>query len=315
MTQDKSNMDKKDNKAIKPQTGRDGIYIAIIILLLLSNGFLGYLYFTTNTKLEEVSVSRDDAVTEREEYRGELMDMLAEYENIETNNEELRQEIEAEREKIQELLKKIDLYKYDVYKLKKETETLRTIMKGLYVQVDSLNTLNKQLEAENLTIKEELTSTKSEKEELKSKTKNMEQIINVGSVLQATDILSGGIKIKSNGKQVETDRIRRTDMIKSCFRITENKIAKKGDRTLYMRVITPDGKVLSDGTDKEFTFKFDGVEGLFSAKRKVTYDNKEMEMCIFYDLQSQGDNLPSGEYISEIYEEGNLIGISKFELK
>lgn len=309
--------DKKKTEPVQPQkkeeSKRDRLYIILIILLLLSNGVLGWLYFNTSTELTEVIEMKTEVEDERTKYRNELVDMLEEYENLETENDEIRAEIEAEKEKIKELIDELDRYKYDNYKLKKETETLRTIMKDLYVQVDSLNTLNKELEAENVTIKNELTTVTSEKEKLQTKTKDMEEIITTGSVLQAIDINSTGIKVRGSGKQVETNRTRRTDMIRSCFRIAENKIAKKGERNIYMRVITPDGKVLAESEDN--MFDFEGVEGLYSVKRQVDYENKEMEVCIYHDMKGDDEELPGGEYITEIYEEGTLIGRSKFELK
>jgi hypothetical protein len=65
--------------------------------------------------------------------------------------------------------------------------------------------------------------------------------------------------MRNNGKQVETDRAKKAEMVKCCFTLGENKVTSAGDKVLYMRVISPDGKVLPS-TESNNRFKFNGVE-------------------------------------------------------
>ena len=84
-----------------------------------------------------------------------------------------------------------------------------------------------------------------------------------------------------------------------------------GDKTFYLRVISPDGKVLpaSDGNNR---FSFNGVEGEYSARREVNYQNAATDVCIFW---TGGEELRTGQYIAEVYEAGAKVSEAKFDLK
>ena len=77
-----------------------------------------------------------------------------------------------------------------------------------------------------------------------------------------------------------------------------------------MRIVGPDDYVLAKAeTD---VFDFEGEKIVFSANREVDYQNKDVEMCIFYD--NKGDLL-KGVYKVNIYMDGYMIGYSEFTLE
>ena len=59
-------------------------------------------------------------------------------------------------------------------------------------------------------------------------------------------------------------------------------------------------------------FEFNGVEGEYSSKRTIDYQNQSMEVCIFYTITKE---LASGEYTVEIYDRGEQIDKATFSLK
>jgi hypothetical protein len=130
-------------------------------------------------------------------------------------------------------------------------------------------------------------------------------------VLHTTTINAGALFMRNNGKQVETDRANKAEMVKCCFTLGENRVTNAGDKTLYMRVISPDGTVLP-ATDGDNRFKFNGVEGEFSARREVNYQNQPVDVCIFWTGTSE---LRTGQYIVEVYEAGALVSKANFNLK
>ena len=71
------------------------------------------------------------------------------YDTLQTENTVLMAEMAAQKSQIEDLLKKVKDKDWSVSKLKKETNTLREIMKGYVVTIDSLNQLNQALMAEN----------------------------------------------------------------------------------------------------------------------------------------------------------------------
>jgi len=129
--------------------------------------------------------------------------------------------------------------------------------------------------------------------------------------LQTSGITANAIRIKSSGKQIETTRATRATMIKSCFTVLENKIATPENKDIYMRIISPAGTELTNSEVVHFEMD-GGRDGIASVKRKVNYQNKNMDLCIYYEVEA---DLEAGTYIVEIYTEGHQIGKTSFALK
>ena len=242
----------------------------------------------------------------------ELEDMLAQYNALETTNETIKAELEAEKAKIEELLKKMKGKDWSIYKLKKETETLRTIMKGYVHQIDSLNTINKELRAENQVVRSELSSEKSKTENLTKENQGLNNKVTIASYLKTVGLRSYGVKVKNDNTGKENDRAKKVDKIRTSFTIQKNEITPPGNKWVYVRILTPDGKVLSEKTDDSNKFDFNGIRGLYSAKKQINYQNQEMELTIDWKKM---DEFPVGEYNVEVYADGVDIGKTKFTLK
>ena len=123
----------------------------MLVLIILLFGFCSFLIWQNN-KLKNVVAEKEivyvEVSAERDNVKTELEAMLAQYNTLKTNNSEISAELEVEKAKIEDLLKNIKGKDWSIFKLKKETDTLRKIMKGFVVQIDSLNTVNKELRAE-----------------------------------------------------------------------------------------------------------------------------------------------------------------------
>lgn len=208
-------------------------------------------------------------------------------------------------------MKKVKNGNYSLAKAKKEAETLRTIMKGYVATIDSLNQANLALQADKANLTNELGVVSGEKAALEEKARTQEERISRGAVLHTTAISAGALFLRSSGKQVETERASKAEMVKCCFTLGTNTVTDAGAKTLYMRVISPDGSVLpaSDGNNR---FQFNGVEGEYSAKREVDYNNAPVDVCVFWT--ATGD-MKSGHYNVEIYENKALVSKTGFDLK
>lgn len=303
-----------DNTA-ENTSGNNKKYLIIIILLAILALVLGFLYFQSTQKVEEKVENISTLEIEKLTLQNDLQDMLIQYDTLNVDNEQLNAEMLAQQEQIKEMLLQIEKHKDDAYimhKLKKEAATLRDIMKGYLVTIDSLNTMNIGLMAEKETLSIELTEVKSKARELESSNKGLQNIVATGSILNASGLNAIGIKVRNNGKQVEMNRADRTEIIKTCATIDENRITESGKKLLYLRIISPEGVVLDDGNSSDNRFEFNGVSGKYSVKRQIDYNNEAQEVCIFYTVNSE---LPTGQYIVEVYESGTIIGKTTFDLK
>jgi len=104
-----------------------------------------FLYLKYKNEVSQTTAQTEIIKTvyvERDNIKNDLVKLKDEYASLQTNDAKLQAEIDEKRTQIEKLLKEAEKHKNDAYyisKLKKETETLREIMKGYVRTIDSLN--------------------------------------------------------------------------------------------------------------------------------------------------------------------------------
>jgi hypothetical protein len=276
------------------------IFTTVILAAALI--FLVVMYFDQKNKMVEVETI---LTQEKDSLANELRLMVHGYDTLKTDNDTLMANLQREKKRIVQLLainaSNVQLLK----KYRAEIGTMREIMKGYIVQIDSLNTLNQQLVAENTGIKQQITEVQNTNVELTKAKEELTSKVTVASVIQAKDINA----VTLNKKRKETTKINLIDKLRICFTLRENPIAIPGEKEVFMRVIRPDSLVITTSPDN--LFDFNGNKFVYSASRLVDYMNQDIEMCIFLD--NTGDFI-IGTYGVELYLENNIIGRTTFAL-
>jgi methionine-rich copper-binding protein CopC len=288
------------------------VYIAIIAVLL---GAVGLMAYNLNKKEKEiVYISQEYANldTERQDLAVELEGMKMQYDTLTITNSEMQSKIDEQENELASLLKKVKNKDFDIKKLKAEAETLRGIMKNYIYQIDSLNKANAQLTSERDAESQRANSAEARGDELASELNTSKEMNAKGSILSTGEFQNLALFERNNGKQVDTDRANKTEIIKSCFKIRKNPIAKPGTRQLDMAVIGPDGKVITG--KKSGTTKANGADVQYSERREVEYQQADTDVCIYFSA-NEGYIFQKGNYKIFIYEGGNMIGSSSLSLK
>jgi FtsZ-binding cell division protein ZapB len=270
--------------------------LAILLILLV------FMYFSQNSKMvemERVLTEEKDSLT------NELQSMIHAYDTMKTNNDTLQAGLNRERERIVQLLSINASNAQLIKRYKSEISTMREIMKSYIVQIDSLNTRNKILVAENTEIKQQMKQVRNANTELSKVKEALTDKVEIASVIQAKDVVA----VPLNKKRKETTRISLLDKIRVCFTLRENPIAKAGEKEVFMRLLRPDSLVITTSPDNLFEYKRSKI--IYSANRTVDYINQDIEMCIYMD--NTGDFIV-GTYTVELYLEDNIIGRTTFIL-
>jgi len=242
---------------------------------------------------------------EKDSLANELRRISFAFDTLKTNNDTLKANLEKDKEKIVRILEINESNVRLIRQYKKEIKTMREIMKSYIVQIDSLNTRNKILVAENSEIRQEIKQVKNTNTELSKAKDVLSSKVEVASVIQAKDVVA----VPLNKKRKETNKISLLDKLRICFTLRENPIAKAGQKMVYLRVIRPDSLVIASSPDNLFDYRKNKI--IFSASREVDYMNQDIEMCIFVD--NTGDFIV-GNYSAELYLEGTIIGKTNFML-
>src|ERR1035437_7781734 len=293
-----------NNNTINQETKKSsptGMIIASVILGLALI-FLIYLYFDKKNKMAEMELV---LTQEKDSLANELRHMVVAYDTLKTNNDTLNAGLQKQKNKIVQLLSLNASNVQLIKRYKNEISTMRDIMKSYIVQIDSLNTRNKILVSENSEIKQQITQVRNTNTELSKVKEELSTKVEVGSVIQAKDIVA----LSLNKKRKETTRINLLDKLRICFTLRENPLAKPGQKDVYMRVIRPDSLVVTSSPDNLFEYK--GNKIIYSANRQVDYLNQDIEVCIYMD--NKGDFI-IGNYSVELYLEDNIIGRTNFML-
>ncbi|MEO6883016.1 MAG: hypothetical protein ABI199_03220 [Bacteroidia bacterium] len=304
------------DKKTEEQKSKDRVFIIIIIILLFLCGILGWQYWVQKNRAEQEIVVTKTITVERDNVKDDLLALQSQYGSLKTNNTALQAQLDNKRDTIAALLVQAEKYKDDAYimsRLRKETNTLREIMKGYVVTIDSLNTLNQHLTVERDQAKHDLKSEQGKTETLNKQNEDLQSVVNTGSILQANHIIVEGVHLKSGGKrESETTHAKRVDKIKVSFTIAQNNISRTGNRDIYLRIISPDGKELSQTGDESSMFDFQGGKGFFAGKQSFNYQDQEISLTMY---GSSKDPFVSGKYIINIYSDKAEIGQTTLTLK
>ena len=291
------------------------VLVALVILLSLAFGITLWQFFdlrkTAAQKGSEIEIMAD----ERGELQNELEQMLNELDTMETANDSMKVELSNRKNEIEGLLAKVKDKDFAIYKLRKETKTLRTIMQGYVVVIDSINTLNVGLRNENAEVRSTLKEERSKAKELQQKNDNLSSKVALASRLDVSEIRVFGVNVKRDMTGKETDRARRTDKIRVCFKLNENKVAKAGKKPLYLRIIAPDGNVLTAENVDDSRFEYSGGKGYYSGMKEVDYNQSEQELCLDWEKPNSEDVVLPGTYQLYLYAEDYEMAAVSYDLK
>jgi len=276
--------------------------IATSIILSVALIFLVVMYFDQKNKM--IGMKRV-LTEEKDSLANELKLMIIGYDTLRTNNDTLNARIEREKNKIVKLLSVNATNTQLIKRYRSEISTMREIMKSYIVQIDSLNTRNKLLVAENSDIRQQITAVRNTNTELQKAREELSTKVEIASVIQAKDIVAAPL----NRKRKETARISLLENLRVCFTLRENPIASAGQKEVFMRVLRPDSLLIATSPNNLFNYR--DTKLIYSANRIADYMNQDIEMCIF--LENTGDFIP-GNYSVELYLEGSLIGRTSFLL-
>jgi hypothetical protein len=297
------------------QGPRKSIVIIVIAILLGTNGLLLWQFFEKKASLDEANRTVRTTSDEKDKIQLELNQVKGEFEKVKAENLNLRDQLTVKDEeikaKVAEIQKLIAMGgPAQIAKAKAEINNLRGLNQTYIAQIDSLRKQNSELVSENSSLNSTLQNQRSQNENLSKENQKLSGKIAAGSVLKATAIVAEGLRYRSSGKEVITNKAKNVQKLRVRFVLVENKVLDKGPLNLYVRMLSPDGAVMS--SDNE-SFMMNGQSMVYTVKETINYDNKDETVEVVW---SKGSAFLKGNYSIEIYQQGGvLIGTSFIELR
>ncbi len=291
------------------QGSSSSLKTVIIVLAVLLVGSLVYIYKMT-TDVKTVETELKTTLTEKESVMKNLQELKATYDAAIAENTSMSEELIQERDKVVILMGDLNKSKGDVASMKKYKNqflALQGNMKVLMAENEGLKKQNTSLTSQRDSTVVVLGESKKYNEALVGQNEELSKTVEKAAKLTVLNTRGSAFKLRSSGKQIETDKASRADVLRVNFTIAENQIAKSGDKMYYVQVIDSKNNVLGDKKTENFG---DNVL-TYSFISNVKYENKTVQ--ISEDLK--GKDFAKGTYYINIFDQDQLVSKTSFTLR
>ncbi|MBP7395334.1 MAG: hypothetical protein KA933_00025 [Flavobacterium sp.] len=291
---------------MEKQQNNSSLKAIIAVLAVLLVGSLVYI-FKMSSDAEVVKSELTTTLTEKESVMKDLQTLKTTYDAAIAENTSMSEELIQERDKIVALMDELNQSKGDVSKFKTQLSALQNKMKALMTENEGLKIANEKVTAQRDSTVVVLGESKKFNEVLVGQNEELSKTVEKGAKLTILNTKTSAYKLRSSGKQIETDKASRADILKISFTIAENQIAKSGDKTYYVQVIDSKNNVLGEKQTETF-----GENTLtYSFATTVAYENKTVNVS--EDLP--GKNFEKGTYFINIFDKDVLVSKTSFTLR
>lgn len=283
--------------------------IAVIVVMALALGITAYFVFSKDKQITEM---QGQYTIDKQELEDEYESISMQYEGFKfsVQNDSLLYKLENEQAKVQRLMEELRVTKAtdqgEIRRLKDELGTLRRILKSYIQQIDSLHRLNEELKADNVQITNKMKETTRTLNVVSQEKKQLTEKVTLASKLVATNVSIKAI----DGRSRTQKRLRKSEQFLISFTISRNITAEPGERTIYARIMQPDGSVLTKNPNN--TFSFENKNLTFSSMRITEYGGEETGVALYYDIE---EFLMPGTYKVDIFADGSHIGSSTLQME
>jgi len=184
----------------------------------------------------------------------------------------LTQKYETARLQIEKLTQELQNQKHksaaEIKKLKDEISTLRNLLRHYVEEINRLNQENQALRNENAEIKDKNQQLTSRVQETTRRNEDLNKRMTLAEKLNVTGLnLTALNKKGKNEKKVQKAR-----QLRVTFTIPQNNSTPVGEKTIYLRIVSPSGQLLGNAG----SFDFEGGSVPCTAKKIVEYAGEEI---------------------------------------
>jgi hypothetical protein len=303
MTEDPLERIERQERERKEKKGPKTIMTILAVVAVVLACILGYMLYQRSTLVNQLEGEKAELAQQMVALQEDFSSLSSDYENI-------NHQLDTSREQVAMLIEKLNktqaTNRAKIRQYEKELGTLRTIMKGYIVQIDSLNTLNKRLTADAAAARREAAESRRANEELSAQVENLSSQVTAGKVLRARAISLAGYY----GNDKQGDRHSRVRYMIANLSLVENSLADRGPVRVYVRVKDPDGVLLMN--NESVGFEVGGETLQATASREVDYEGSEVDMSIY--INDTGEFV-KGVYTLEVYTQQALLGRAECMLR
>ena len=303
MTEDPLERIAREERERKENKGPRTVMIILAVVAVALGCVLGYMLYQRNNLVKDLE-------TEKAELAQQMVALQQDFDSLNSDYESINHQLDTSREQVAMLIEKLSkteaTNRAKIRQYEKELGTLRSIMKGYIVQIDSLNTLNKKLTADAAAARREAAESRAANEQLTQQVESLASQVNAGKILKAR-----GVSLLAHYSNDKVgDRHSRVRYMTANLSLVENALADKGPVRIYVRVKDPEGILLNNNESTSFTTGGEVLQA--TASREVDYEGNEVDLTIY--VNDTGEFV-KGVYTLEVYTEQGLLGRAECMLR
>ena len=303
MAEDPLERIEREERERKENKGPRTVMIILAVVAVALGCVLGYMLYQRNSLVKDLE-------TEKAELAQQMVALQQDFDSLNSDYESINHQLDTSREQVALLIEKLSkteaTNRAKIRQYEKELGTLRSIMKGYIVQIDSLNTLNKRLTADAAAARREAAESRAANEQLTQQVESLASQVSAGKILKAR-----GISLLAHYSNDKTgDRHSRVRYMTANLSLVENSLADKGPVRIYVRVKDPEGILLNNTESTSFTAGGEVLQA--TASREVDYEGNEVDLTIY--INDTGEFV-KGVYTLEVYTEQSLLGRAECMLR
>ena len=321
------------------KSGSNNALKAGLVVMTLLAGGLGYMLFQskdtvanqqevistkvmelaqTRTKLDSISKELDLQIAEVQKLGGDVTELQKAKVELEQDKKDIQSksasQVASVRSKYEGKIKNyeslLSAKEVELVKLREENGVLAN-------ENQSLKTQTETLRGENQGIAKGAEESKAEAarkvEEESAKNKVLSEKVAKAAALRTEFVKVIGINEKGKESEEKKYKAKKLAKIKVVFQLAKNDLTEKERKTVFIRVLDPDGSTIFDASTGSGNFTFNGQELAYTTRGDLNYDNENLYIEMVYNRG--GTAYREGNYTVELYAEGFKIGTGGFVVK
>lgn len=327
-----------DNLSSQPNFQKSGssnaLKAGLVVMTLLAGG-LGYMLFEsketsnnqqevintkvmelaqTRTKLDSITTQLDAQIAEVTRLGGDVTELEKVKATLEQDKKELAKSSSAEIANVKAKYEgKIKNYESLLATKEAELVKLREENTSLSSENQNLSTENSSLKTEKQGLAKNVEEVRAQNEEVATKNKLLAEKVSRAAALKTEYVKVLGVNEKGKSFEDKRYKAKKLAKIKVAFQLVKNDLTEQEQKTIFIRVLDPDGSTIFDAATGSGNFTYNGQELAYTTRGDVNYDNQNLYVEIMYNRG--GTLYREGKYTVELYAEGFKIGTGGFEVK
>ena len=257
----------------------------------------------TKTKLDSISAELDTKIAEIQQLGGSVDSLL-----------ELKKQLEKDKQDLK------NVNNFSAANFNRKIKSYENILSQKDTEIANLREELGIVTNKNQELSQQVSGLDSEKQQLNDSVVNysaqnreLAEKVTLASALRTEELSINAVSSKGKEREGGKYKAKRIDKLKVSFKLGENAVAKQNEKDIYLRILDPEGAVLSDMATGSGAFTHNGKEMIYSSKQTINFTNSRQSVDIFYGRG--GIPMKDGKYSIEVYSEGFKIGQGDFTVK